>query len=339
MEFYYRDKDRHKTRFGSNQSVKKSVKMLYGEKVPESAVNKCIQLCRELKDGDIVVIVDNGRIAFASVGEYFEDSSSRCNVESYIELNKRIEKGDIFAADAECPYIKRRKISVIRVLERGDTVNPYLQSAILRNRHGLSRLNEHAEQVLSGCFDAFVFNNKLTVTFRVKQKGAVNVLDLANFVLPAARLLSEDKPETVRVKTALHSPGDVILQIEGFVRECAVPLLICYLIMFGGKVGNYEFHSVIGFIKQLLNRKRKHEKKKQELELEKEAVEIELKRQEVIEKELANIEKMRELELSTVDECAKPLADSSQHLEIQPSEATPEDIRRFIEVRKKQIRG
>ena len=112
--------------------------MLYGEKVPESAVNKCIQLCRELEDGDIVVIVDNGRIAFASVGEYFEDSSSRCNVESYIELNKRIEKGDIFAADAECPYIKRRKISVIRVLERGDTVNPYLQSAILRNSHDLS---------------------------------------------------------------------------------------------------------------------------------------------------------------------------------------------------------
>ena len=224
------------------------------------------------------------------------------------------------------------------MLERGDTVNPYLQSAILQNRHGLSRLNEHAEQVFSGCFDAFVFNNKLTVTFRVKQKGAVNVLDLANFVLPAARLLSEDKPETVRVKTALHSPGDVILQIEGFVRECAVPLLICCLIMFGGKVGNYEFHSVIGFIKQLLNRKRKHEKKKQELELEKEAVEIELKRQEVIEKELANIEKMRELELSTVDECAKPLADSSQHLEIQPSEATLEDIRRFIEVREKQIR-
>lgn len=47
---------------------------------------------------------------------------------------------------------------------------------------------------------------------------------------------------------------------------------------------------------------------------------------------------MRELELSTVDECAKPLADSSQHLEIQPSEATLEDIRRFIEVREKQIR-
>ena len=110
------------------------------------------------------------------------------------------------------------------MLERGDTVNPCLQSAILQNRHGLSRLNEHAEQVLSGCFDAFVFNNKLTVTFRVKQKGEVNVLDLANFVLPAARLLSENKPETVRVKTALHSLGDVILQIEGFVRECAVPV-------------------------------------------------------------------------------------------------------------------
>lgn len=95
------------------------IRTKHGEKVPESAVNKCIQFCRELKDGDIVVTVDNGRIAFASVGEYFEDSSSRCSVESEIELNKRIEKGDIFAADAECSYIKRRKISVIRVLERG----------------------------------------------------------------------------------------------------------------------------------------------------------------------------------------------------------------------------
>ena len=51
MEFYYRDKDRHKTRFGSNQSVKKSVKMLYGEKVPESAVNKCISFAANLKTG------------------------------------------------------------------------------------------------------------------------------------------------------------------------------------------------------------------------------------------------------------------------------------------------
>ena len=99
--------------------------------------------------------------------------------------------------------LKRRKITLIKVLTADDTISPYLQSAIARNWHSLSDLNEYAELVLSGCFDTVLFKDKLTVTFRVKRKEEINVLDLANFVLCAARLLSDDKPETVQVKTTM----------------------------------------------------------------------------------------------------------------------------------------
>lgn len=137
------------------------------------------------------------------------------------------------------------------MLNANDTISPYLQSAIARNWHSLSDLNEYAELVLSGCFDTFVFRDKLTVTFRVRRKEEINVLDLANFVLPAAQLLSDGKPESVRVKTTLHSPGDIILQIWNFTQDIALPLLMCYLAVFGGKAGDYEFNSLVGIIKDV----------------------------------------------------------------------------------------
>ena len=103
----------------------------------------------------------------------------------------------------------------------------------------MSDLNEYSDLVLSGCFDTYIFRDKLTVTFRVRTKDEINVLDLSNFVLCAAKLLSEDHPENVHVKTTLHSPGDIILQIADFFQQNPLLLPICYMAIFGGKVGNY----------------------------------------------------------------------------------------------------
>lgn len=234
----------------------------YDESKPGTSLNKCIRFCYELKAGDIAVIVDNNRVAFAYIGEYYEEQSPTLTVELEKEVHQQIEKANPNTDTFTCPYIKRRKITLIKVLTADDTISPYLQSAIARNWHSLSDLNEYAELVLSGCFDTVLFKDKLTVTFRVKRKEEINVLDLANFVLCAARLLSDDKPETVQVKTTLHSPGDVILQIWNFAQENAFPLLICYMAIFGGKAGDYEFHSIIGVIKGIINHKYDEDKKK-----------------------------------------------------------------------------
>ena len=308
--------------------LKASIKATYDESKPGTSLNKCIRFCYELKAGDIAVIVDNDRVAFAYIGEYYEEQSPTLTVELEKEVHQQIEEANPNTDTFTCPYIKRRKITLIKVLTADDTISPYLQSAIARNWHSLSDLNEYAELVLSGCFDTVLFKDKLTVTFRVKRKEEINVLDLANFVLCAARLLLDDKPETVRVKTTLHSPGDIILQIWNFVQENAFPLLICYMAIFGGKVGDYEFHSIIGVIKGIINHKYDEDKKK--IELRKLSAEADLAEQQALKQKLENIETMRRLQLSSVDAYAEPLATAAKNLAVQPSSATIIDITKIL---------
>lgn len=311
-----------------SEEVKEELKEIYGESRPGTALNKCIRFCYELKSGDIAVIVDNNRIAFAYIGEYYEDTSQRLSVEFEKKIHQQIEKANPHLDRFDCPYIKRRKIKVIKVLGANDVVSPYLQTALARNWHSLSDLNDYAELVLSGCFDTFVFKDKLTITFRVRKKAEINVLDLSNFVLNAAILLSDNRPETVHVKTTLHSPGNVILQVWNFVQENAIPLLMCYVAVFGGKVGDYEFNSLLGIVKNLINSK--YNKQKQELELRKLSAEVDLVEQQAMEKKLENLEKKRRLRITSVDTYSGALAAAAENLEIEPCSATIIDITKIV---------
>lgn len=311
-----------------SEGLKEDLKEIYGESRPGTALNKCIRFCYELKSGDIAVIVDNNRIAFAYIGEYFEDASQRLSVEFEKKIHQQIEKANPHFDRFDCPYIKRRKIKVIKVLGEDDVISPYLQTALARNWHSLSDLNEYAELVLSGCFDTFVFKDKLTITFRVRKKAEINVLDLSNFVLNAAILLSDNRPETVHVKTTLHSPGDVILQVWNFVQENALPLLMCYVAVFGGKVGDYEFNSLLGIVKNIINSK--YNKQKQELELRKLSAEVDLVEQQAVEKKLENLEKKRRLRITSVDTYSGALAAAAENLEIEPCSATIIDITKIV---------
>ena len=317
-----------------SDKLKEEIKGIYGESRPGTALNKCVRFCYELKEGDIAVIVDNNRMAFAYIGEYYEDTSGQLSVGLEKEVHQQIGKANSHADKLICPYIKRRKIKVIKVLDEEDVISPYLQTALARNWHSLSNFNDYAELVLSSCFDTFIFQNKLTVAFRVKKKEQINVLDLSNFVLNAAKLLSDDQPENVNVKTTLHSPGDVILEIWNFIQENALPLLMCYVAVFGGKVGNCEFHSLLGIVKSMINAK--YDKQKQELELRKLSAEASLLEQQALEKELENIEKKRELQLTSVDTYSPSLAAASKSLEIEPCPATITDLTDIIKAHQEE---
>ena len=317
-----------------SDGIKEELKEVYGESRPGTALNKCIRFCYELKSGDIAVIVDNNRIAFAYIGDYYEDTSKRLSVEFEKEIHQPIEKANPNLDRFDCPYIKRRKIKVIKVLGEDNVISPYLQTALARNWHSLSDLNDYAELVLSSCFDTFVFRDKLTVTFRVRKKEEINVLDLSNFVLNAAKLLSDDQPEKVHVKTTLHSPGDVILQIWNFVQENALPLLMCYVAVFGGKVGDYEFNSLLGIVKNIINSK--YDKQKQELELRKLSAEVNLIEQQALEKELENIEKKRKLQIESIDTYSGALATAAENLEIEPCSATIIDITNIVKAHQEE---
>ena len=312
----------------AKDELKALIRDAYNENKPGTSLEKCIRFCYELKAGDIAVIVGSNRIAFAYIGEYYEQPASEFTIELEKKVHQQIEKAnpnnDIFP----CPYIKRRKIMLIKVLNADDTISPYLQNAIARNWHSLSDLNKYAELILSGCFDTALFKNKLILTFRVRRKKEINVLDLANFVLYAARLLSDDRPETVQVKTTLHSPGDIILQIWNYTQENAIPLLTCYMAVFGGKVGNCEFNSLGGVIKWIINYK--HNAQIKEIEKRKLAAEADILEQEALSKKLENLEKARQLRLDSVELYAEALATASKNLDIQPNAATIIDITNIL---------
>lgn len=97
--------------------------------------------------------------------------------------------------------------------------------------------------------------------------------------------------------------------------------------IFGGKVEDYEFHSIIGVIKGIINHKYDEDKKK--IELRKLSAEADLAEQQALKQKLENIE-MRRLKLSSVDAYAEPLATAAKNLAVQPSSATIIDITKIL---------
>lgn len=308
--------------------LKEAIKDEYGEKNPGAAVNKCIRFYSEIKVDDIAMIVDRHRVAFATIGDYYEEDNCNFTVENEIETHEKIESAYIGMDSFECPYIKRRKIKLLRYISEESAINPYLFKAMAVNRHSLSDLNEYAETILSGCFDSFIYKNKLTVTFRVNQKNDINALTLADFVSSSARLISNNIPEMVTVKTTLHSPGDVILQVVNFAKDNMFPLLLLYIAVFGGKAGDYELNSLLGILKSLVNRHYDSEKKN--LELRKLKAETELVEQQVEKQKLDMLEKQKQMQLQMINSYAEPLIDTSAKLDLDSKKATIIDITKII---------
>lgn len=124
----------------------------------------------------------------------------------------------------------------------------------------------------------------------------------------------------VTVKTALHSPGDILLQIGDFIKENGINLFVCYLIVFGGRIKDCEFPSILGVIKDIINRD--YNRKKRVIELKRMEAETALIEEEVLEKRLDNLERQRRLEISTIEMNAEALARSAERLQVEPDSAT-----------------
>ena len=202
-----------------------------------------------------------------------------------------------------------------------------------RNWHSLSDLNEYAELILSGCFDAFLYNGRLTMTFRVTRRDDINVLELASFVLNSAKIVSNNHPEDVTVKTTLHSPGDIVLQIAQTLIDNPISIGIVFIAIFGGKIGNFESHSVIGAVKDIINSG--YEKEKKAIELRKLEAEADMAEQEALSKRLENIQKLKEIQLLAADSCVEPLMEAAEKLQVQPSKSTILDITELLQKKSK----
>lgn len=303
--------------------LKDGIKENYEEKKPGTALQKCIRFCNTIKEGDIAVIVGKDKVALAVIGEYFEDISSDTSVESEKKTNLLIEQAHHGVDSFTCPYTKRRKISVIKIISDPEVISPYLQAAIARNWHSLCNLNEYAELILSSCLDTFFFKNSFIITFRIRKQKDINVLELADFISGIARLLTNNQPEKVSIKTALHSPGDIILQFICDLYD-QINLVVCYLVIFGGKYGNLEFNSVLSMIMNLINRKQI--KLQNELALRQQELKNNLLEEQVKSASLDNLKKMTELGVVDFEQ----LASISKNLEVELDHETTKQLQSLV---------
>lgn len=310
-------------------ALKKAIQNEYQEKRPGVALNKCIKFCRQMKKGDLVMIVDKSCIAFAKIGEYYELTNEACTIETEKAAHSAIESGK--PKPIACPYIKRRHIEVIKIIYTDESLNPYLFRAIAVNRHSLSCLNGCAETILSTCYDCFFYRDRLNVTFHVGQRNGINALMLSSFISCSAQLLACGDPSSVSAKTALHSPGDIVLQILHFAKENAPVLLICYMAVFGGKYGNLEFNSIVSIAKEILHRD--YATKKRSLELRKLEADVQASEQEALSKKLENLQKLQELQCHHVETLIQPLSEAADDLQITPSDSTLVDFQAYLKQR------
>lgn len=319
----------HKLKNTLEGDLKAQIKEVYHEKVPGSALNKCIRFCSGMKPGDIVVIADTSQTAFAIVGDYYEQPDPQLTPAYEKEFTAAVEREGKYPGSMVCPYVKRRHIVPIKVLQADEFVSPYLKAAMSNNLHSLSQLNNYDELILSTCYDVYTYQDDLYVTFHVTQKDGIGAMDLSSLVLNAAALLSGGRAELVKIKTSLHSPGDIILQITDFLRGNSLLLLLCFIVIFGGRVKDYEFNSLLGFAKKALDAG--YEKQKRSIELRKLEAEAKAAEQEAIAKELENLKFRHELAAQLVEDCVEPLAISADKLRLQPSDATLENMKSALD--------
>ena len=237
------------------ESMENYIKYKYKTSVPGLAINKCEKFCFNLKKGDIAVITGKEEIAFAIIGDYYEENSERFTEQLEIDTNDKISKG-LRQNIIECPYCKRRKIDIISIISNREEINPYLYKALLLNKHSLSSLNQYSDTILSSCYDIYLWKGTLSFSFKVQTRDNINAVVLSNFICSFTSLLKNIDEKDISVKIALHSPGDIILQVGNWFSNSSNYLWIFVILMalFGGKMGGVEFPSIWNVIKYFIDR-------------------------------------------------------------------------------------
>ena len=292
-----------------------------------NVLNKCYRFCCGMKPGDIAMIVGETTVTFAEVGEYREAEGPQYSVHAEQEMDRMLEQYKSKLPQPEmlrCPYAKRRLIRQLRTLRRENQMGPYLQALLARNGHSLSDITEYSQTILGLCYDAYVYQGVFTLAFKVTRQQEIPAVDLARLVMDTAELISAGHPERVQVRTTLHSPGDVVLQIAQDALALG-PALLIYLAVFGGKAGNFEFHSVMTLAKEI--RDWKYENRMHELE-------VKEKEEDVRNKKLQNLRQQVDLEDRLMERSGAALAETAVRLEVEPTEATLQQIRELMNEKK-----
>ena len=202
----------------NNETLKETIKSMYGDKVPQLAINKCRNFIDKVKENDIIVIPNAGskRIAFARVGEYYEEDIEDVKE---IEIVKKIENKEVQILDVQCPYKKRRKIKILRIVD-ANRINYHLFRAIT-NYHGISNLDDYGKMILDSIYPIYCYEGLCSFQVLVnttKEIKTKHLLKLINGMNKCIIMLT--KSDDISSTINLNSPGNISMWFEKF-KKCS----------------------------------------------------------------------------------------------------------------------
>lgn len=250
----------------TKEQLKENISSNYPEEaIPMGAVNKCTKFIEKLASGDMAVIVGAKVVAFAEIGEYYEENNEEYTPQKEREMWAGIRAGTYQTLNLPCPYIKRRKIKVIAQMPE-EKLDPHLFKA-LSSRHSLSDLGEYSSFILSACYDIFTYQNQSSFVFRVTSSKKLKSRDVAGIMCCATDIFEDLMPPgvisgDVAVRSTLASPGEIVLIISNVMQHVSEnweAYLLLYIIVCGGEInfgkGSITMPSLAALVKWLYGRK------------------------------------------------------------------------------------
>lgn len=318
------------TDISDEEKIKEYIKETYKDKRPGLALNKCKNFMSEIKENDILVIPSEGskKLTFAFAKEYYEDFS--WTLEEELDVTYKIDNKKIEINSVPCPYVKRRKIEVIKTVENIG-LNYHLLSAI-SSYHGVCNFDDYGKYILDCIYDIYVYKNDISFSINVTKKDPIKPREVTNLMYGLTEYLcafvDEDSLETA---IYLNSPGKVKINLKKIADKfnknkwC---LLMFLIILTGGSVKDAklpgvaqvfkDFHTMNIYVKQ------------QEEELESKQLKNELQKAEIDGKKIENAKEMLELiqaadeqgiDLKDLFENSKILIDVNESLELRSGDS------------------
>ena len=284
-----------KTNKDEKEKIYERISTQYNTKQPGMIFNKCDRFINEIKEGDIFMIPDksNNEITFAMAGKYYEESNLNTTEAEFIAFKESGWAGTF--QDKDCPYTKRRKITRLKSIP-GERINPNLFRALI-SYHGLSDINDYADDILSSIYPIYIYDNKLSTIFQVTAKGKIDALSYSSFIYNSSRQINATgELGQISVKSNINSPGSIILDFgitSKEVIENSLPyIVIVWICLGGGKAFGFQFNSIIKAISDALNdyeNRKKIRAETKSIELDNDIKEIDLKNKQNFEGSIKNI--------------------------------------------------
>lgn len=280
------------------ERLKDAIKERYGDKRPMTSINKCKRFIYELKEGDYVIIPNAGstEIAICIISEYFE--VPELDYLKELLAIQKIENGECEINSILCPYKKRRKI--IPLLKVSTQRVGYKLLRAISSYHGLSSMNEYAEDILNCVYNCYEYRDDLIYTINIAKSERIKARELSRLLYVTTelfcKLIDED---LLSVTLNVNSPGKFVVRLEkGYqkLKKGSIPLIMLYLLAFGGSAFGYEFPGALDMIIDTIK-----EIRMMDIEVEAARVELESKKLENYNKTIELIENAKESEIDYDD--------------------------------------